>query len=160
MYIPCTYIYRNVHTCMYMFMFFNICIYHVCQPLYTSIVYTLYIHGSDMSVHVYARWSGFQIISKPSFPYDTIMTFWINYTHYDTIITLLLHLWHLQKSDYYDTLWQKPGKGHYYTYDKTIITIMTYYDTYVHYNTIISIITFWTIITLMTLRYYYCILWQ
>ncbi len=37
------------------------CIYHVCQPLYTSIVHTLYIHGSDMSVHVYARWSGFQM---------------------------------------------------------------------------------------------------
>ncbi len=53
--------------------------------------------------------------SKPSFPYDTIRTFWINYTHYNTIITLLLHLWHVQKSYYYNTLWQKPGKGHYYT---------------------------------------------
>ncbi len=53
----------NVHTlaCMYMFVFFNNCIYHVCQPLHTSIVHTLYTHGSDMSVHVYARWSGFQM---------------------------------------------------------------------------------------------------
>jgi hypothetical protein len=70
LYVPCTYhvhtciyIYRNVHTCMYMFMFFNNCIYHVCQPLYTSMVHTLYIHGSDMSVHVYARWSGFQMFA-------------------------------------------------------------------------------------------------
>ena len=68
LYIPCTYhvhtciyIYRNIRKCMYMFMFFNNCIYHVCQPLYTSIVHKLYIHGSDMSVHVYARWSGFQM---------------------------------------------------------------------------------------------------
>ncbi len=69
LYIPCTYhvhtciyICRNVHTCMYMSMFFNNCIYHVCQLLYYSIqvVHTLYIHGSDMSVHVYNRWSGFQ----------------------------------------------------------------------------------------------------
>ncbi len=68
----------------------------------------------------------YDIISKPGYPYDTIMTFWINYTHYDTIMTLLLHLWHLQKSDYYDTLWQKPGKDYYYTYDITIIAIMTF----------------------------------
>ncbi len=74
LYVPCTYhvhtciyAYRNVHTCMYMFMFFNNCIYHVCQPLYTSIVHTLYIHGSDMSVHLYARWSGFQMIVDCSF---------------------------------------------------------------------------------------------
>ncbi len=82
------------------------------------------------------------VISKPGYYYDTIMTswFWIYYTHYDsdTIMTLLLHwhLWHLQKSDYYDTLWQKPGKDYYYTYDMTIIAIMTfwiYYDTYVYY---------------------------
>ncbi len=94
-------------------------------------------------------------ISKPSFPHDTIMTFWISYTHYNTTITLLLHLWHLQKSDYYNALWQKPAKCHYYTYDMTIITIMTiwiYYDTYVYYNSIISIMTFRTIITLITLR--------
>ena len=80
-------------------------------------------------------------ISKPSYPYNTIMKFWINNTHYSTIITLLLHLWHfkLQKSEYYDTLWKKAGKDHYYTYDMTIITIMTfwiYYDTYVYYDTI------------------------
>jgi hypothetical protein len=67
-------------------------------------------------------------------------------------MTLLLHLWHLQKSDYYDTLWQKPGKDYYYTYDMTIIAIMTfliYHDTYVYYNTVISIIAFWS------LNYYY-----
>ena len=68
MYIPCTYhvymcmyICRNVYTCMYMFMIFTTCIYHVCQLLYYSIVHTLYIHGTDVSVHVYARWSGFQM---------------------------------------------------------------------------------------------------
>ncbi len=73
LYVPCTYyvhtciyIHRNVHplACMYMFMFFNNRIYHVCQPLYTSIVHTLHIHGSDMSVHVYARWSGFQMCTN------------------------------------------------------------------------------------------------
>ncbi len=46
-----------------MFLFFNNCIYHVCQLLYYSIVHTLYIHGTDMSVHVYARWSGFQMLA-------------------------------------------------------------------------------------------------
>ncbi len=44
-----------------MFMFFNNCIYSVCQLLYYSIVHTLYIQGTDMSVHVYARWSGFKM---------------------------------------------------------------------------------------------------
>jgi hypothetical protein len=104
-----------------------------------------------------AKWSFIRAwVSKPSYPYNTIMTFWINYTHYNTIITLLLHLWHLQKSDHYNTLWQKPGTDHYYTYDMTImIAIMTfwiYYDTYVYYNSIISIMTFRTIMTLITLR--------
>ncbi len=83
------------------------------------------------------------------------MTFWINYIHYDTIMTLLLHLSLLQKSNYYDTLWQNPGKDYYYTYDITVMAIMTfwiYYDTYVYYNTIISIITFRTIMTLITFR--------
>jgi hypothetical protein len=28
-------------------------------------------------------------ISKPTYPYNTIITFLINYTHYNTIITLL-----------------------------------------------------------------------
>ncbi len=48
---------------MSMFKFFNNCIYHVCQQLYYSVVHTWYIHasGTDMSVHVYARWSGFQM---------------------------------------------------------------------------------------------------
>ena len=68
MYIPCTYhvhtciyICRNVYTCMYMFMFFKYCTYHVWQLLYYSMVCIRYIHGTDMSVHVYARWSGFQM---------------------------------------------------------------------------------------------------
>ncbi len=54
--------YMHVHV-YYNSMFFNNCIYHVCQLLYYSIVHTLYIHGTDMSVHVYARWSesGFQM---------------------------------------------------------------------------------------------------
>ena len=46
-----------------MSMIFTTCIYHVCQLLYYSIVHTLYIHGTDVSVHVYARWSGFQMES-------------------------------------------------------------------------------------------------
>ncbi len=41
-----------MYAMMYMFMFFNHCKYHFCQPLYTSIVHTLYIHGSDLSVTV------------------------------------------------------------------------------------------------------------
>ncbi len=68
LYIPCTYhvhtciyICRNAYTCMYISLFFNNCIYHVCQLLYYSIVHTLYKHGTDMSVHVYARWPGFQM---------------------------------------------------------------------------------------------------
>ncbi len=49
-----------------MSMFFNNCIYHVFRLLYYSIVHTLYIHGTDMSVHVYARWSKFHMnIWKP-----------------------------------------------------------------------------------------------
>ncbi len=50
-------------------MIFNVCIYNVCKLLYHSTVHRLYIHGIDMSVHVYARWSGFQImqlVSQPS----------------------------------------------------------------------------------------------
>ncbi len=69
-------------------------------------------------------------------------------------MTVLLHLSLLQKSDYYDTLWQNPGKHYYYTYDISIMAIMTfwiYYDTYVYYNTIRSIVAFWTIITLITI---------
>ncbi len=60
-------------------------------------------------------------------------------------MTLLLHLSRLQKSDYYDTLWQNPGKHYYYTYDISIIAIITvqvYYDTYDYYDIIISIIAF------------------
>ena len=49
-------------------------------------------------------------ISKPGYYYDTIVTFGINYVHYDTIMTLLFHLSLLQKSDYCYTLWQNPGQ--------------------------------------------------
>ncbi len=42
-----------------------VCTWHVtvCELTYDSMVHTLYIHwhGTDMSVHVYARWSGFQM---------------------------------------------------------------------------------------------------
>jgi hypothetical protein len=46
-------------------MIFNICTYHVCKLLYYSIVHSLrlYIHGTDISVHVYAMWSGFQMLT-------------------------------------------------------------------------------------------------
>jgi hypothetical protein len=60
-------------------------------------------------------------------------------------MTLLLHLSLLQKSDYYDTLCQNHGKHYYYTYDISIIAIITvrvYYDTYGYYDIIISIIAF------------------
>jgi hypothetical protein len=40
------------------------------------------------------------------------------------------------------------------------MTFRIYYDTYGYYYTIISIIAFRTIITLITLRYYYLPLWQ
>jgi hypothetical protein len=99
--------------------------------------------------------AAFFFISKPGYYYDTIMTFGIFYLPYDTIMTLLLHLWLLQKFYYYDTLWQNPWKHYYYTYDMTIMTIMTiwiYYDTYSYYDTIISLIAFYTIMTLMTFR--------
>ncbi len=94
------------------------------------------------------------LISKPRYPYNTIITFLINYSHYNTIITLLYHLYHLQKSDHYNTLWQRPEKVNYYTYNMAIISIITfwiYYDTYVYYNTIISIMTFRTIMKLITI---------
>ncbi len=47
--------------CMYMFVFFNNCLYYVCQLTYDSIVHSLYVHGTDMYVHIYARWSEFQM---------------------------------------------------------------------------------------------------
>ena len=49
--------------CMYKFVtvFFNYCMYYVCQLTYNSIVHSLYVHVTDMYVHVYARWSGFQM---------------------------------------------------------------------------------------------------
>jgi len=89
----------------------------------------------------------------------------------------LLHLWH----DYYchydnlNILWHLCVLWHhyihyhilnyYYTYDIEVLllhimTIAKHYVHYIHYDTIISIIAFWTIITLMTLRHYYSLLWQ
>ena len=68
----CTYhvrtMYIHVYTfqdmsvpCMYMFVFFNNGMYYVCQLTYDSTVHSLYVHGTDMYVHVYARWLGFQM---------------------------------------------------------------------------------------------------
>ncbi len=48
-----------------MFMFFNNCIYHVCQLLSFSIVHTLYIHGTDMSVHWHAGHGLCQVVRIP-----------------------------------------------------------------------------------------------
>ena len=75
-----------------------------------------------------------------------IMTFSIFYIHYDTIMTLLLPLLLLQKSDYYCTLWQNPGKHYYFTYDSSIIAIITsrhYYCYYCYYDTIMAIMVIW-----------------
>ncbi len=108
-----------------------------------------------------------QMASIPSANRGTITKLW----HHYGILNKLYTLWHyydniialLQKSDHYDALWQNPGKHYYYTDDiciKAILTFWIFYGTYVYYITIISIIAFWTIITLMTLEYYYCLLWQ
>jgi hypothetical protein len=36
--------------------------YHVCLLIYNSMIHsTHYIHGTDMSVHIYGRWPGFQM---------------------------------------------------------------------------------------------------
>ena len=45
-----------------MYMIFHFCIYHVCQPLSIGTVHSLYIHASNMYVHVYTMWSGFQML--------------------------------------------------------------------------------------------------
>ncbi len=50
------------------------------------------------------RNKGTPVISKLGYYYYTIMTFGIFYLPYATIMTLLLHLWLLQKFYYYDTL--------------------------------------------------------
>jgi hypothetical protein len=74
--LECTYhvrtMYIHVYTfqdmsvpCMYMFVFFNNGMYYVCQLTYDSTVHSLYVHGTDMYVHVYARWSGFQMFLLP-----------------------------------------------------------------------------------------------
>ncbi len=90
---------------------------------------------------------------------------------------LLLHLWHdcYRHYDIFNILWHLCVLWHhyihyhilnyYYTYDievllLPILTIAKHYVHYTHYDTIISIIAFWFIITLMTLRYYYWLLWQ
>ncbi len=88
--------------------------------------------------HSRIGWRG-HTISKPGFYYHTIMTFRTNYVHYDTIMTLLLHLSLLQKSDYYYTLWQNPGKHYYYTYDSSLWPSL-------HFE---YIMTFMAIITLL-----------
>ncbi len=47
--------------------------YMMC--MYYSIVHTRHIHGSDMYIHVYARWVGFQMPSQAmiSYAYDIIL---------------------------------------------------------------------------------------
>ena len=47
-----------------MYMIFHFCIYHVCQPLSIGTVHSLYIHASNMYVHVYTMWSGFQMEAR------------------------------------------------------------------------------------------------
>jgi hypothetical protein len=67
-------------------------------------------------------------ISKPGYYYDTIMTFGINYVHYDTIMTLLLHLWQFYYCHYdiSNILWHLWLLLHYYIHS----CISIYYNTY------------------------------
>ncbi len=58
--------------CMYMFVFFNNGMYYVCQLTYDSIVHSLYVHGTDIYVHVYARWSGFQMLRYRDMLYRSV----------------------------------------------------------------------------------------
>ena len=51
LYIPCTYMYIHFMICTYMFK----------HGTYYSIVYSTYVHGINMYVHVYTRWVGFQM---------------------------------------------------------------------------------------------------
>ena len=52
LYIPCTYMYIHFMICTYMFK----------HGTYYSIVYSTYVHGINMYVHVYTRWVGFQMM--------------------------------------------------------------------------------------------------
>ncbi len=47
-----------------MFIHFPKCTYMSVPRTYYSIVHRRFIHGTDMSVHVYARWSGFQMLTR------------------------------------------------------------------------------------------------
>ena len=51
LYVPCTYMYIHFMTCTYTSQ----------RGMYYSIVWRVYVHGSDMYVHVYTRWVGFQM---------------------------------------------------------------------------------------------------
>ena len=94
---------------------------------HTIVTYDIICRTCDVECYIRHRMSNIRyrklrhrisndtIISKPGYYYDTIMTFGIFYLPYDTIMTLLLHLWLLQKFYYFDTSWQYPGKHYYYT---------------------------------------------
>jgi hypothetical protein len=67
MYIPCTWC---RHVCKFPIWYRNVCTYLKIyirvytmyrQCLYDSFVHSLYVQCLYMSVHVYARWSGFQM---------------------------------------------------------------------------------------------------
>jgi hypothetical protein len=100
-----------------------------------------------------------RVISKPGYHYDTIMTFWINYTHYDTqaIMTLfndyytydiynlksptiMTHYasdsprrrWQLESLETWRLLLHLWHDYHHWQVI-TIKTFWIYYDTYVHY---------------------------
>ncbi len=64
MYVPCTYMFTILNNCKY---YVHTCIYisfYVCTCLSMVRICLkngIYIHFSDMYVHVYARWVGFQM---------------------------------------------------------------------------------------------------
>ena len=108
-----------------------------------------YVHGSDMYVHVYTRWVGFQMtyfISKPGCYYVTLFLF--RYiisimTLLCPIMTLLYHLFFCKCPDYYFSLFHYLQKDYYFTYDTSIISLIffvIYYCFYCYYNTTIGII--------------------
>jgi hypothetical protein len=79
MYIPCIYMYVHLQICTYVYVHvyeftisWHTCLNHVCQLLYYSMVQQLSAdrHGSDMYVHVYARWSGFQMESEAVYHFN------------------------------------------------------------------------------------------
>ncbi len=69
--------FKHVHTWIYISCFEK-CIYNVCPQTYYSIVYTRYIHGTDMSVHVNARWSGFKFHQQIKFLLLAIIGYYCN----------------------------------------------------------------------------------